>query len=532
MSGSTDETKITHRWREKLARELCESYTRLTREARNIAMYARQNDITLDVAHPDHETCGAMSDTQHEAAIERVVQNISDEDQRIGLVGYRLTDDQVRKIALVVLIAAYDAGEREETQRRIATLTRERDEAGSVAARTCVICKGANAARSGEAEGCELREALEEIKNECEGEGAYSTELRAVVLTIADAALAEHPEPRQAEGYSDTDVMRIIAFALRLGWEEGHKGEAVDHILARQNEVIDGALRAEPREDQPVDRAEEEEAAMRAHLDVDALVERYSPHQLAAKLMRAGVEHERQLIAAEHPETGERPERKMSIYEDGERGGVLQPVTGERDGLARDPHLIDRYHEVNDLFGRCADLLHATKAVVDEPLDERAGAGPTRTGQFARIEALVRDLPKLPAEPLQDGGERLKNLRPEDRALVEIIDDAHERNVGGQHQSGFCESCADFYTVASRVNALRHPHQDVEALRERDAIQVSEAHEARRLAEAEVERLREALSFYATGSNYDKPREDAFSPVMVDRGSLARSLVTPPSTDD
>lgn len=69
------------------------------------------------------------------------------------------------------------------------------------------------------------------------------------------AALAEYPEPRQAKGYSDTDVMRIIAYALRLGWNEGRKGEAIDHILGRQSEVIDGALRAEPRQGSTVDRA-------------------------------------------------------------------------------------------------------------------------------------------------------------------------------------------------------------------------------------------------------------------------------------
>lgn len=38
--------------------------------------------------------------------VERAVQNISDEDKRIGLVGYRLTDEQVRKIVRVVLTAA------------------------------------------------------------------------------------------------------------------------------------------------------------------------------------------------------------------------------------------------------------------------------------------------------------------------------------------------------------------------------------------------------------------------------------------
>jgi hypothetical protein len=55
--------------------------------------------------------------------------------------------------------------------------------------------------------------------------------------------------------------------------------------------------------------------------------------------------------------------------------------------------------EEHDLFGRASDLLTAVKAICDEPLDERPGKGPTRHGQFLRIDALLEGLPKLPGEP-------------------------------------------------------------------------------------------------------------------------------------
>lgn len=170
-----------------------------------------------------------------------------------------------------------------------------------------------DAARSGGAEGDGSRAwwLISAIVREAEHDDACSTPdgWRDTPLARAIATanrqrndlvrvFAEHPQPRQAQGYSDTDVMRIIAFALRLGWTEGRKGEAIDHILQRQNEVIDGALHAalaehpeprrysaepdgreavsaadlaqaidgvppEPRQDQPVDRASGEPTPMR-----------------------------------------------------------------------------------------------------------------------------------------------------------------------------------------------------------------------------------------------------------------------------
>lgn len=159
-------------------------------------------------------------------------------------------------------------------------------------------------------------------------------------------------------------------------------------------------------------------------------------------------------------------------------------------------------------------------------------------------------------EPLQDGGERLKNLRPEDRALVEIIDDAHERNVGGQHQSGFCESCADFYTVASRANALRHPHQDVEAradkmrakasigvLRETQADrdqkreQLDRQQQRAEIAEAEVERLREALAKLADEARHALLTHPGPGPQLLNAKwvldtALAALAALAPSPDD
>lgn len=44
-------------------------------------------------------------------------------------------------------------------------------------------------------------------------------------------------------------------------------------------------------------------------------------------------------------------------------------------------------------------VLAAVKAIIDEPLDERDGHGPTRTGQFARIDALLRDRPTTADAP-------------------------------------------------------------------------------------------------------------------------------------
>lgn len=54
----------------------------------------------------------------------------------------------------------------------------------------------------------------------------------------------------------------------------------------------------------------------------------------------------------------------------------------------------------HDLFNRASDLLSAVKTICDEPLDERAGKGPTRTEQFAKIDALLKDLPTLPGVPV------------------------------------------------------------------------------------------------------------------------------------
>lgn len=44
-------------------------------------------------------------------------------------------------------------------------------------------------------------------------------------------------------------------------------------------------------------------------------------------------------------------------------------------------------------FGRAVDLLYEIREILDEPLDEREGQGLTRTGQFARIDALLKGWP-------------------------------------------------------------------------------------------------------------------------------------------
>lgn len=56
----------------------------------------------------------------------------------------------------------------------------------------------------------------------------------------------------------------------------------------------------------------------------------------------------------------------------------------------------DLLREETALLSRAASLLESIKAVCDEPLDERRGRGPTRSKQFARIDDLIRDYPKLP----------------------------------------------------------------------------------------------------------------------------------------
>lgn len=72
MSGSTDETETTGQWREEVAKELRKSYASLTREARNIARYARQHDIALyDIARDiDRPTGKEMEVTEVEAALD------------------------------------------------------------------------------------------------------------------------------------------------------------------------------------------------------------------------------------------------------------------------------------------------------------------------------------------------------------------------------------------------------------------------------------------------------------------------------
>lgn len=82
---------------------------------------------------------------------------------------------------------------------------------------------------------------------------------------------------------------------------------------------------------------------------------------------------------------------------------------GRREQLAEDAReepskrligLAEHLASEHDLFNRASDLLSAVKTICDEPLDERAGKGPTRTEQFAKIDALLKDLPTLPGVPV------------------------------------------------------------------------------------------------------------------------------------
>ncbi len=74
-----------------------------------------RNFSTACCAEVDGSPCSCvifiaeLGDAEREASdeqVERVLRNISAEDQRIGLVGYRLTDDQVRELARSILRAA------------------------------------------------------------------------------------------------------------------------------------------------------------------------------------------------------------------------------------------------------------------------------------------------------------------------------------------------------------------------------------------------------------------------------------------
>ncbi|HXH35736.1 MAG TPA: hypothetical protein VNJ54_15240 [Plantibacter sp.] len=54
---------------------------------------------------------------------------------------------------------------------------------------------------------------------------------------------------------------------------------------------------------------------------------------------------------------------------------------------------------------RTSELLAEIRAILDEPLDERPGRGPTRHEQFSRLDALMRDFPASLGREGYDWGE-------------------------------------------------------------------------------------------------------------------------------
>lgn len=121
-----------------------------------------------------------------------------------------------------------------------------------------------------------------------------------------------------------------------------------------------------------------------------------------------------ELTPAEHPETGERPERKMSVYEDGERGGVLQPETGEREACCSDPDLHPSTGGNRQCLGcgkttapREADLPDADTAAAEyEETKRRVIAGKASVYEAQEFIDFIEGAITNPPQPLQDGADQ------------------------------------------------------------------------------------------------------------------------------